>query len=123
MALVNLSANAGNIKDAGSIPGLGRSPGRGHCSPLQDSCLGNSMDRGTWRATVQRIAKSQMRLKRLSTQALAVVTDVSESENLIAGASPSRDFSPLLVIFEKMAAPLTCLSEQLTCTVACCLCW
>ena len=55
-------ANAGDIKDIGSVPGLGRSPGGGHGNPLQ-YCLENSMDRGAWRATVYRVTKSQTRLK------------------------------------------------------------
>ena len=42
--------------DPGSIPGLGRSPGEGNGNPLQYSCLGNSMDRGTWWATVHGVA-------------------------------------------------------------------
>ena len=41
------------------IPGLGRSPGGGNGNPFQDSCLRNPMDRGTWRATVLGVAKSQ----------------------------------------------------------------
>ena len=41
----NLPANAGNIRDLGSIPGSGRSPGGGHGNPLQYSCLENPMDR------------------------------------------------------------------------------
>ena len=45
--------------DMGSIPGLGRSPGEGNGNPLQSSCLGNPMDRGTWWATVHGVAKSQ----------------------------------------------------------------
>ena len=48
--------NAGNL---GSIPGLRRSPGEGHGNPLQYSCLGNSMSRGAWRATVSGVAESQ----------------------------------------------------------------
>ena len=54
MALVvkNLTANAGDIRDEGSIPGSGRSPEGGHGNPLQYSCLENPMDRGAWRATV-----------------------------------------------------------------------
>ena len=60
----NLSANAG---DAGSIPGLGRSPGGGHDNPLQQSCLENLMDRGVWQDTVHRVTKSWTRLKQLST--------------------------------------------------------
>ena len=50
----NPPANAG---DAGLIPGLERSPGEGHGSPLQYSCLGNPMDRGAWWPIVQRVAK------------------------------------------------------------------
>ena len=49
----NLPASAG---DAGLIPGSGRSPG-GDSNPLQDSCLENSMDRGTWWTTVHRVTK------------------------------------------------------------------
>ena len=45
-AVKNLSANAGDIKDKGLIPGSGRSPGGGHGNPLQYSCLENPMDRG-----------------------------------------------------------------------------
>ena len=47
----NLPANAGNIRDSGSIPGLGRSPGGGHGNPLQYSSLENPTDRGAWWAT------------------------------------------------------------------------
>ena len=46
-------ASAYNAGDQGSIPGSGRSPGEGNSNPLQYSCLGNSIDRGTWWATVQ----------------------------------------------------------------------
>ena len=47
-----LPDNAGDIRDAGSVPGWGRSPGGGHGNPLQYSCLENSMDRGAWWAAV-----------------------------------------------------------------------
>ena len=53
--------------DTGSIPESGRSPGGGHGNPLQYSYLENFMDRGAWQATVHGVAKSQTRLKRLST--------------------------------------------------------
>ena len=63
----NPPANAGGIRDAGSIPRSGGFPGGGHGNPLQYSCLENLMDRGVWQATVHRAAKSQTRLKQLST--------------------------------------------------------
>ena len=53
----NPPANTGNIRDAGMIPVLGRSPGGGHGNPLQYSCLENPMDRGAWQAAVLRGAK------------------------------------------------------------------
>ena len=53
------NANAGDVRDTGLIPGLGRSPGEGNGNPLQFSCLENPMDRGAWWATVHRVAKSQ----------------------------------------------------------------
>ena len=51
-----------NVRDLGSVPGLGRSPGGGHGSPLQYSCLENSMDRTAWWAIVHGVTKSQTRL-------------------------------------------------------------
>ena len=65
MALVvkNLPANAGDIRDMGSTPGSGRSPGEGKGNPRQDSCLENPMDGGAWWATVPEVAKSRTRLK------------------------------------------------------------
>ena len=55
----NPPANAGDVRDAGSIPGWGRSPGGGHGSPLRCSCLENPVDGGAWRAAVQGVAKNQ----------------------------------------------------------------
>jgi len=65
MALVvkNLPANAGDVRDMGSILELGRSPGEGQGNPLQYSCLENPMDRGTWQATVHRVTQSWTQLK------------------------------------------------------------
>ena len=63
----NPPANAGDIRDLGSIIGSGRSPGGGHGNPLQYSCLENPMDREAWQATIHRIAQSWTQLKRLST--------------------------------------------------------
>ena len=54
----NLPANAGDVRDVGSIPGSGRSSGEGHSNPLQYSSLENPMNRGDWRATVHGVAES-----------------------------------------------------------------
>ena len=62
----NLPASAGDVRDTGSIPGSGRSPGEGHSNSLQYSCLENPMDRGARGAAVLRVAKSQIQLKQLS---------------------------------------------------------
>ena len=64
MALVvrNQSAKAADTGDVGLIPGLERSPGGGYGNPLLYSCLENPVDRGAWRATVHRVAKSWTRL-------------------------------------------------------------
>ena len=66
LVVKNPPANAGDIWDAGSNPGLGRSPGEGNGNSLQYSCLENSMDREAWWAIVHRVAKSQTQLKWLS---------------------------------------------------------
>ena len=59
LVVKNLPASAGDIREVGSIPGLGRSPGGGHGNPLQYSCLEKPMDRGAWQAAVHRVTKSQ----------------------------------------------------------------
>ena len=50
--------SAGDLRDASSILGSGRSPGGGHGEPLQYSCLENPMNREVWWVTVHRVAKS-----------------------------------------------------------------
>ena len=60
LALKNLPANAGDVRDLGWIPGLGRSPGGGHGNPLQYSCLENPVDRGAGWVTVHRVSQSDM---------------------------------------------------------------
>ena len=59
----NPPANAEDIRDLGSIPGLGRSPGDGNGNPLQYSGLENPMDRGVWWAIVCRVTESRTLLK------------------------------------------------------------
>ena len=63
LVVKNLPANAGDLRDVGSIPGVGRSPGDGNGNPLLYSCLGNPMDRGAWLATVHSATQSRTQLK------------------------------------------------------------
>ena len=65
----NPPATSGDVRDVGSILGLGRFPGGGNGNPLQYSCPENPTDRGDWRATVHGVSKSWTRLKQLSTHA------------------------------------------------------
>ena len=71
LVVKRLPASAGDERDACSIPGSGRSAGGGPGHPLQCSCLENAIDRGAWRATVQRVSQSRTRLKGLSSHARA----------------------------------------------------
>ena len=59
LVVKNPPANAGNTRDAGLIPGLGRAPGVGNGNPIQYSCLEHSMNRGAWWTTVHGVEKSQ----------------------------------------------------------------
>ena len=83
----NPPANAGDVRDAGSIPGSGRSPGGGHGNPLQYSFLENPMDRGAWQAIVHRVAKSWTRLKQLTTHTRGIVwrSEYDNSGSLVSG--------------------------------------
>ena len=66
LVVKNPAANAGDIRDMGSIPGSGRSPGGGHSDSLQCSCLENCMGRRAWWATVHSVAKNRTRLNDLA---------------------------------------------------------
>ena len=77
LVVKNLPANAGDIKDMGLIPGLGRSPGGGNGSPFQHSCLENSEDRGAWWATVHGFAESWVAsvLRKITPGEISVLVD------------------------------------------------
>ena len=62
LVVKNTPANVGHVKDVGSMSGLDRFPGEGNGNPLQYSCLENPTDRGTWKATVHGVIKSQTQL-------------------------------------------------------------
>ena len=59
LVVKNPPTNAQDLRDVGSIPGSGRSPGEGNGNPLQYSCLENPVDRGAWRVVVHKVTKSQ----------------------------------------------------------------
>ena len=56
--MVKNPSASGDVRDVGSVPGLGRSLGEGQGNPLQFSCLGNPMDTRAWWATVHRVTES-----------------------------------------------------------------
>ena len=68
LVVSNLPANAGDLRDVGSIPGLVRSLGGGHGNPLSYSCLENLMGRGAWELIAHGVTKSWTPLKRFSTR-------------------------------------------------------
>ena len=68
LVVKNLPANAGGVRDMGSIPQLGRFSGGVHGNLLQYSCLENPMHKGAWQAAAHRVAKSWTWLKRLRTR-------------------------------------------------------
>ena len=85
---MSLLANAGDLRDTGSIPGLGRSPGRGHGNPVQYSCQTNPMDKEAWWAIVHRVTKSQTQLQWLNTAQLLSLSDPSTTPWTLANHTP-----------------------------------
>ena len=89
----NPLANAGDVRDTRSIPGLGRSHGGGHGNPLQYSCLEKPMDRGAWWAIVHRIAESDM-------------TEATKHTNIPRTRHPASSFYSLereVLLFARLA--------------------
>ena len=76
--------------DAGSIPGLGRSPGEGSGNPLQYSCLGNPMDRGVWWATVHGVAKESDMTWHQNYSHMLAVCQIHSLSHLTLIASPNQ---------------------------------
>ena len=98
LVVKNPLANAGDLRDTGSIPGLGRLPGLSHGNPLQYSCLENSMNRGAWWVTVHRVTKSQTRLSNyhFHFQMLSWTSEVALLvKNPPANARDTRDSSSI----------------------------
>ena len=99
LVVKNSPANAGDERDMGLIPGLGRSPGGGHGNPLQYSRLENPMDRGAWQVTVHGIAKSQTQLQLLSTHCSTTTTGDNENSNSWCFRALSEAWCQVLYIY------------------------
>ena len=97
----NLPVNAGDARDAGSIPGLGRSAGEGNGTAPQYSCLKNSMSRGAWWATVQGATKSWTRLSTHRMETGKFGTCIPVKTVVITTANSS---SPQKIVFSSLAA-------------------
>jgi len=93
----NLPANEGDVRDAGSIPGLGKCPGEEHGNPLQYSCLENPTDIGAWWAIVHEVEKNQTRLKQLSTEHQYLTHALQNTMSKKEATLPSRVFLMLLL--------------------------
>ena len=86
----NPPVSTGDTRDAGSIPGSGRSTGEGDGSPLQYPCLENSLDRGAWRATVHGVTKSQTKLTMYMPHTIIYLVAVTVSANNILSLQTMR---------------------------------
>ena len=96
----NLPATSG---DAGSIPGLGRSPGVGNGNPFQYSCLVNPMDRGAWKAEFHGVTKSQTRLSDL-----ACTHNISSNSKLLMIKHFLKFYVITLIIYFSLIKILIC---------------
>ena len=117
----NLPAEAGNVRDVGSIFGSGKSPGRGHGNPLWYSWLENAMDRGAWQAMVYKVAKSQTWLKRLSTHC-KLPSSLAWTTAMACGGFPHIHPHPwrsLTTKFPSVISPSLCLSASPLLSSAC----
>ena len=77
--------SACNAEDVGSNPGSGRSPGGGHGNPLQHSCLGNLMDRGAWRASVQGVTRELGTTERLNNNNCIYIQNFKKVDLMLFG--------------------------------------
>ena len=73
LVVKNLPANAGDARNMGLIPGLGRSPGEGNGSPVEFPCLENPMDKGAWKSTIRGVTKSWSRLTDFTSHFLSFI--------------------------------------------------
>ena len=107
LVVKNSPANAGDIRDAGSNPGSGRSPGGGHGNPLQYACLENPMDRGAWQTAVHRVAKSWTWMRQLSMHACSSSTGMAPAQCMLE-TLPCADscYSPPSLVYFGTPPPI-----------------
>ena len=97
-----LLANAEDVRDMGSIPGSGRSPGGGHGYSLQYSCLEDSMNRGAWWATVHRVSKSQTLQQWQQTGRYQSVQFSSVAQSCLTHCDPMNHSMPGLPVHHQL---------------------
>ena len=93
LVVKNPPANAGDVRDTGSVPGWGRCPGGGHGNPLQYSHLEHPMDRGAWWAMVHGVTKSWTQLSNLTQQHISLAQAITKNHRL-SGLNTNYLFSP-----------------------------
>ena len=107
LVVKNSPANAGDVRDVGSIPGWGRYPRGGHGNPLQYSCLENPLNRGAWQATIHRFAESDM--TEATEHALLVTGKQSPSQGLRFiykfSCSSCATLTPLILVCMRTKKP------------------
>ena len=111
----NPPGNAEAIRDAGSIPGSGRSHGEGNGIPLQYSCLESPVERRAWRTTIHRVTQSWTWLKQLSTQhseTLAHYISITIGDNFIP-FSALKTQTPLFPFFLLADDLASCFTSKL----------
>ena len=99
LVVKNPPVNAGDVRDAGSISGLGRSLGGGHGNPLQYSCLENPMVRGAWLATIHEVAKSRTWLKWLGMHTCIDCRSKERTDILTVLSVPIQEHGIFLSLF------------------------
>ena len=106
LVVKNSTANAGDIRDVGSIPGSGRSPRGGHGNPPQYSCLESLMDREVWRATVRKVVKSQTPWGNIVCMPILLSSNTSVEDSFLYTGPESLPITKVCRFYQVSCTPL-----------------